>query len=76
VSHISKNDSLPEPTLNLTKLLLEQLKIIKGEVLTNLKFIHRPKPLWHARTTNCLTNNECAPLQSTIERQLIVLEVR
>ena len=76
MSHTWKDDSLPEPTLNFSNLLSVQNEIIQGETSVHLEFIHRPKSHWHARTTNCLFKKQCAPLQSTTERQLIVLEVR
>jgi hypothetical protein len=76
VSHISENDPLPKPALDLSKLLLDQSGTIKGKLLFKLKLLHPPKPFWHARTTKCLAKKECCPLQSTTERQCIVLEVR
>lgn len=75
-SHTEQNDSSSTPALELTELLLKQLETIRGECLVNLELIHPPKVYWHARTISCLANNGCAPLQSTTERQFIVLKVR
>lgn len=76
VSHTEEPCSSSVPTIDLTKLLLEQLETITGEILMALELIHPPKLYWHARTIKCLAKQDCPPLQSKTQRELIVLEVR
>lgn len=78
VRHIPKDNlaSASASSLDLTKILLQRLELIRGEISIKLKFIHLPKQYWHPRTINCLAKNDCPPLQSALERKYIVLEVR
>jgi hypothetical protein len=73
---IQEGDLTVPSSPTLSPLLLQEMKTIEEDILAKLEFLHKAKLLWHSRTINCLAKKDCPPLQSAIERQYIVLEVR